>query len=589
MATQLHTGWLAATGALLALLATSPVHAADHGLTLLAVPPASGGKAQVLLEVRDPALQQELRASGAAPARFRTTVDSAGAQVTAVRRLVDSGERRYTVLAFDQSRSFAPYWPRAFELARAYVSALGPSPQSHTVAVMLFGVKKVLLCEEGSAQALSACLAKAEQSGAQQQATRLKFYIREAAQDAARAQPLPTGSREVIVFTDAGEESDALTVQQVASEARERGVRVHTVVFSGQGRGKGIARRLDDMAQLASGSGGRYVQVEDGDAPQALTGLATALEHLYWLELSFCGVKPGQATDRLSVEALSGGTRVAWSDPLTFRQSAEGSSTQPCPTAATPPPAQADAPAQPQPSPSQPESSLPWLWIAVGLLALLALVLALVALARRRAPPPAPAPVLVQPAPAVAPPPPAPAPAPVAEPPPPAPAPAPEWKDPFATLPETRLVILKAPESLKLEPFYRVHKSSFTLGAGTSEVDLAVNIPQVSSRHATVQLFKAGNLFLKDEGSTNGTYVEGRRLAPGERVQVRPGQVLRLSQHFEFTLEQPGRQVAAAPAAGSPVVTPPPSPAAPPPAEPQAPAPRVREKTIYAPARGDDE
>lgn len=230
-------------------------------------------------------------------------------------------------------------------------------------------------------------------------------------------------------------------------------------------------------------------------------------------------------------------------------------------------------------------SGLPWwliaLLIALGLLLLIALI---VLLARRRpeqsaAPAANPLPpVAAQP---VAPPPAAEPPPAQPEPPPAAPA---VWKDPFATLPETRLVVSKGPPGL--EPFYRVHKSTFTIGARQGEMDLTVNLPQLSGHHATVQLFKGGNVFVKDEHSTNGTFVDGRRLNPGERVQVRPGQSIRLSQHLELTLVQPGLQPAE-PSAQVPIAAAPPSaPAAP---QPSAEAPRAKARTLYAPARGDDE
>ena len=124
------------------------------------------------------------------------------------------------------------------------------------------------------------------------------------------------------------------------------------------------------------------------------------------------------------------------------------------------------------------------------------------------------------------------------------------------------------------------------IGARQGEMDLAVNLPQLSGHHATVQLFKGGNVFVKDEHSTNGTFVDGRRLNPGERVQVRPGQIIRLSQHLELTLVQPGLQPAE-PSSQVPIAAAPPSvPATTPPS---AEAPRPRARTIYAPARGDDE
>lgn len=649
-------------GLLAALLAGAPAAAADNGITVLAAPPASHGQMRLQVEVTDPALQQELRATRDRRERFRVAVEKAGAQVKAVERMADSPrERRYTVLAFDQSRSFSAYWPQAFELAKAYSDELGARSRNHTVAVMTFGKSKSTHCEETTAAGLRTCLEQVEARGTDQLVTRLKFYIQQAVREAARKQPLPRGgSREVIVFTDAGEESAALKVKELASEARERGVRIHVVVFSGQGAGKGIAQRLDEMSLLAEGSGGRYIQVGDVDARQAVTGLVGALENLYWLDVAFCGVKPGQTSDRLSVEALDGQKPTAWSDLVAFRQRAEGSATAACPgtvvrgssaaqsgtgarpgtpgsTAQPGTPAGSGSPTQPgtatgspgtvtqpggttgspgtvtQPggpmgtpgSTTQPGAGagapgaggpagapgagaspggLPWwllaLLIGLGLLLLIALI---VLLSRRRSEPAAAAanpspPVAAQPA----------APPPAAEPPPAQPEPpvaAPAaWKDPFATLPETRLVVSKGPAGL--EPFYRVHKSTFTIGARQGEMDLTVDLPQLSGHHVTVQLFKGGNVFIKDEHSTNGTFVEGRRLNPGERVQVRPGQRIRLSQHLELTLVQPGLQPAE-PSAEVPIAAAPPS--APAAAQPSAEAPRAKARTIYAPARGDDE
>jgi hypothetical protein len=637
----MHRTVIVTAGLLTALLLGAPATAADNGLTVLAAPPAAQGKTRLQVEVRDPAVQKELRSAGASPDRFRVAVEQSGAQVTSVRRMVDSAEGRYTVLAFDQSRSFSPYWPRAFELARAYVDALGARPRNHTVAVMTFGQSKTTHCEETTAARLEACLAKVQRLGTHQLVTRLKFYIQDAVREAAREQPLSRGgSREVIVFTDAGEESTALKVKDLASEARERGVRIHLVVFSGRGSGKGIAQRLDEMSQLAEGSGGRYIQEGDVDARQVLTGLVSALEHIYWLDVAFCGVKPGQRSDRLSIEALSGGTPVAWSGTVSFRQSAEGGATAACPGTVTPGPSPVHsgtasrpgttgttapssngtgtsgstsrpgttagnpgAPAQPgtatgtpgtatgtpgsavQPGGSgtpgfeQAPRAFPW-WLLALILALgLILLLTIIAMLTRRRSEPAPTP---QASPPVAAPPAVPEPPAQPEPPPAAPA---VWKDPFATLPETRLVVVRGPAGL--EPFYRVHKSSFTIGARPGEVDLVIELPQLSGHHATVQLFKAGNVFIKDESSTNGTFVDGRRLNPGERVQVKPGQRILLSQHLELTLEQPGLQPAAEPpAAGAPLVAAPPSaPAAPQPAEASGP----KSRTVYAPARGDDE
>lgn len=581
---------------LVVVAAGAPVLAAENGLRVLAVPPASGGTTRVQVEVVDPALEGGLSNGPVDPSRFRVAVEQSGGRVTAVRRMRDEAQDAYTVLAFDQSGSFAAHWEQAFDLAGKYADSLKDGSR-HTVAVKTFGVKQVGHCEEASSQGLKDCLDRVKQSGAKQKVTRLKFYIQQAVREVARKQPLSKeGSRDVIVFTDAGEESQALAVQTVATEARELGVRIHVVCFTDGSKGQGLARRLDEMQQLADGSGGRYVQVEDAsDLSVDMRELAQATDRIYWLDVAFCGVKPSAPTyDKLSVEAVTNGARTHWSSPVRFRQTAEGRSTEACEAPPAPTPTTVTAPTTPSnttttPPPTSPGSGtpgpaasassfrdwLPWLLLAFVLfLGVLLLVFLLARKGQRKEEAPA---VVAAPAP------PAPV-APVAPEPEPAPPPTPAWKDPFVTLPETRLVVLRGPAGM--ESFYRIHKSPFTLGAKAGEVDLAVAHPTVSGHHATVQLYRNGNAFLVDERSTNGTFVDGRRLNAGERVALQPGQVIRLGGHVELKLEQPSLQASSQPVVAPPLAVAPP--VAPQPAAP-AESPRAKMKTIYAPARGDDE
>jgi ABC-type multidrug transport system ATPase subunit len=57
----------------------------------------------------------------------------------------------------------------------------------------------------------------------------------------------------------------------------------------------------------------------------------------------------------------------------------------------------------------------------------------------------------------------------------------------------------------------------------TPENDIQIPHPQVSSRHAVLHSI-AGQLFLEDRGSANGTYVRGQRIPPGQRVPVANGE-----------------------------------------------------------------
>src|SRR5215831_2723292 len=55
--------------------------------------------------------------------------------------------------------------------------------------------------------------------------------------------------------------------------------------------------------------------------------------------------------------------------------------------------------------------------------------------------------------------------------------------------------------------------------------DYQIGDPCVSGHHCEVELTAYGELYVRDLASTNGTYVEGRRINEGP---IKPGQVLRL-------------------------------------------------------------
>ncbi|HEY0079107.1 MAG TPA: FHA domain-containing protein [Pyrinomonadaceae bacterium] len=56
--------------------------------------------------------------------------------------------------------------------------------------------------------------------------------------------------------------------------------------------------------------------------------------------------------------------------------------------------------------------------------------------------------------------------------------------------------------------------------------DLALNHPSVSKIHAALMMNREGTLLVADTGSTNGTYVNGRRIAYGEARQIEDGDVV---------------------------------------------------------------
>ena len=56
--------------------------------------------------------------------------------------------------------------------------------------------------------------------------------------------------------------------------------------------------------------------------------------------------------------------------------------------------------------------------------------------------------------------------------------------------------------------------------------ELALEHPSVSKIHATLMLNREGTLLVADTGSTNGTFINGRRIAYGEARQIEDGDVV---------------------------------------------------------------
>lgn len=64
-----------------------------------------------------------------------------------------------------------------------------------------------------------------------------------------------------------------------------------------------------------------------------------------------------------------------------------------------------------------------------------------------------------------------------------------------------------------------------SVGRG-SDNDLCLNDPSVSKIHAALMMNREGTLLVADTGSTNGTYINGRRIAYGEARQIEDGDVV---------------------------------------------------------------
>lgn len=75
---------------------------------------------------------------------------------------------------------------------------------------------------------------------------------------------------------------------------------------------------------------------------------------------------------------------------------------------------------------------------------------------------------------------------------------------------------------------------------------LLISDPTVSTRHCVITQDPDGRCFVRDT-SRNGTRLDGRRLSPNLKTELRVGQILSIGKHFELRLDG---EVPAAPAVG---------------------------------------
>ena len=71
------------------------------------------------------------------------------------------------------------------------------------------------------------------------------------------------------------------------------------------------------------------------------------------------------------------------------------------------------------------------------------------------------------------------------------------------------------------------------VGRDPAQCPITLSEPRVSGVHATLK-FEGGRLMVRDEGSNNGTYVDGTRIASGAWTPIRAGGTLRFGP-IEFT------------------------------------------------------
>ena len=94
-----------------------------------------------------------------------------------------------------------------------------------------------------------------------------------------------------------------------------------------------------------------------------------------------------------------------------------------------------------------------------------------------------------------------------------------------------KLIRVKTGESIA------IHKSDFTLGKERSKVDYCINgDSSISRNHAKISV-SGGEYVVTDLRSTNGTFVNGKKVEPGSPVSLKNGDRVMLSEEeFEFRM-----------------------------------------------------
>lgn len=92
-------------------------------------------------------------------------------------------------------------------------------------------------------------------------------------------------------------------------------------------------------------------------------------------------------------------------------------------------------------------------------------------------------------------------------------------------LPDACEVALEVTGGADLGRAFPVQRSRILLGRG--DVDVALSDRKVSRRHASLEVYGASCVLLKDLGSTNGTFVNGSRVPSAE---LQDGDTIRLGE-----------------------------------------------------------
>ena len=108
--------------------------------------------------------------------------------------------------------------------------------------------------------------------------------------------------------------------------------------------------------------------------------------------------------------------------------------------------------------------------------------------------------------------------------------------------PKTLAAFLVTFEQNPIGDFWPIFQGQTLVGRKDSGTGLGLELdhPTTSSRHASIYAgARPGRIKVEDLGSTNGTYVNERRLEPGERRALEPGDTLRFG-GFSLTIHLVG-------------------------------------------------
>ena len=82
----------------------------------------------------------------------------------------------------------------------------------------------------------------------------------------------------------------------------------------------------------------------------------------------------------------------------------------------------------------------------------------------------------------------------------------------------------------------QIVQNEFVLGKDPSQTDYCVSGNSAISRAHAVIIFNGKNAGVTDKNATNGTFVNGMRVAPFQQTPLKEGDILRLAdEEFKFT------------------------------------------------------